>query len=462
MKLEVKSPWNLELLEEIPLHSEKEIESICQKAYETSLLKGLDFPISERIKVLESFSKSIRKNKENLAKLASTEGGKPLIDSIVEIERGAEGVDSTIEVLKSEAGSVIPMNLNKASSNRLAFTQKEPIGLVLVISAFNHPFNLIIHQLIPAIASGCSVMVKPAEDTPLSCIQIIKILKESGLPSNRCFFVMPENLELASKIVSDKRIDFLSFIGSSKVGWMLRSKLSSGTRCALEHGGMAPSFLTESTNIDLACKLLTKGGFYHSGQVCVSVQKIFVHQTIIKEFLDKFESNVKKLKIGDPISKNSDMGPLIRPSEVDRVENWVNEAKHNGCEVIIGGNKISNTCFDKTILVNPKLSDKVSKLEIFGPVVNIHSYNDLDEAIDTANDSNVSFQSSIFSNDITQILNFYKKINASAVFHNDHTAFRVDWMPFAGLKDSGHGVGGIKYTMHEMSIEKMLVLKNKN
>ena len=187
MKLEVKSPWNLELLEEIPLHSEKEIESICQKAYETSLLKGLDFPISERIKVLESFSKSIRKDKENLAKLASTEGGKPLIDSIVEIERGAEGVDSTIEVLKSEAGSVIPMNLNKASSNRLAFTQKEPIGLVLVISAFNHPFNLIIHQLIPAIASGCSVMVKPAEDTPLSCIQIIKILKESGLPSNRCF-----------------------------------------------------------------------------------------------------------------------------------------------------------------------------------------------------------------------------------------------------------------------------------
>ena len=168
-------------------------------------------------------------------------------------------------------------------------------------------------------------MVKPAEDAPLSCIQIIKILKESGLPSNRCFFVMPENLELASKIVSDKRIDFLSFIGSSKVGWMLRSKLSSGTRCTRTWWN-GSSFLTESTNIDLACKLLTKGGFYHSGQVCVSVQKIFVHQTIIKEFLDKFESNVKKLKIGDPISKNSDMGPLIRPSEVDRVENWVNEA----------------------------------------------------------------------------------------------------------------------------------------
>ena len=166
-----------------------------------------------------------------MANLATSEGGKPITDSIIEIKRGAEGVESCIEILKSESGHVIPMIINETSKNRLAFTQKEPIGVVLAISAFNHPFNLIIHQILPAIATGCTVVVKPAEDTPLSCKKIVEMLYESGLPENRCHFVMPENLDLATKLVSDKRIDFFSFIGSSKVGWFLRSKLAPGTRC---------------------------------------------------------------------------------------------------------------------------------------------------------------------------------------------------------------------------------------
>ena len=172
----------------------------------------------------------------------------------------------------------------KPQLTELLLLKKEPIGLVLAISAFNHPFNLIIHQIIPAIASGCVVIVKPAEDTPLSCIKIVEMLLESGLPENRCFFCMPENLKLAEKLVSDERIDFFSFIGSAKIGWMLRSKLSPGTRCALEHGGMAPTFLTESTDLDIASKLLVKGGFYHAGQVCVSVQRVFVQKISLMIF----------------------------------------------------------------------------------------------------------------------------------------------------------------------------------
>ena len=457
--LVVNSPWDSNVIENIPTHKESEIETILDTAKEIAKKKGTDFPPINRIEVLKKFSESIKKNIEELATLATSEGGKPMIDSLIEIKRGAEGVDTCIEILKNESGYVIPMNINKASENRIAFTQKEPIGVVLAISAFNHPFNLIIHQVIPAIAAGCPVIVKPAEDTPLSCKQIIKMLIESGLPEERCIFVMPENLELATKLVEDKRIDFFSFIGSAKVGWMLRSKLSAGTRCALEHGGLAPTFVTNTANLETASSLLARGSFYHAGQVCVSVQRIFVDKKVSEEFLSLLKNKAMKMTIGDPQEMNTDIGPLIRPGEVDRVNEWVNESLKNGANKIIGGTKNSNNAYNQTILLNPKPSDRVSRMEVFGPVVCVYTYDKIESAIKNANSVDTSFQASIFSDKINEVLSFYEKINASSVFHNDHTAFRVDWMPFAGLKHSGHGVGGIKYTMHDMQIDKMLVLK---
>ena len=303
--LEVKSPWNNQLIDSIDLHDEDYIERKLNEVSQVAKHKGADFPIVDRIKVLKTFKDKIERNIDNLARLATSEGGKPITDSIIEIKRGAEGVESCIEILKSDAGNVIPMNINAASEGRIAFTQKEPIGVVLAISAFNHPFNLIIHQVIPAIASGCTVLVKPAEDTPLSCKKITEMLLESGLPSNRCHFLMPKTLELATKLVSDKRIDFFSFIGSSKVGWFLRSKLSPGTRCSLEHGGMAPTFITTNSNLENCAKSLARGGFYHAGQVCVSVQRIYLDKKVSKNFIELFVKEVDKVKLGDPLDSNN-------------------------------------------------------------------------------------------------------------------------------------------------------------
>ena len=457
--LEVKSPWDSNLIDSVETHGSEEIEKIISNADTVSKAKGIDFPPKDRIKVLKSFCEIVKENINNLAELATSEGGKPITDSIIEIKRGVEGVESCIEVLKSDCGSVIPMNINEASSNRIAFTQKEPIGLVLAISAFNHPFNLIIHQVIPAIAAGCTVIVKPAEDTPLSCRNIIKMLYKSGLPENRCYFVMPENLDLATKLVSDERVDFFSFIGSSKVGWFLRSKLAPGTRCSLEHGGMAPTFITDNTDLDICAKSIARGGFYHAGQVCVSVQRVYLSKNISNEFMNKFLTEVNKLSLGNPMDEKTVVGPLIRNSEVKRVHEWVNESIKNGSKLILGGNILSDSTYDKTIIMNPKKNDKVSQYEVFGPVVTINEYENIESAIEIANSVNVSFQASVFTDKINEILMFYEKINASSVFHNDHTAFRVDWMPFAGLKHSGHGVGGIKYSMHDMQIDKMLVLR---
>ncbi len=459
-EIEVKSPWDDTPFEKIKTNNCSEIEKILSNGYKLSLNKAIDFPLYQRIDVLKKFSSIVEKNKDLLVKQAVKEGGKPIKDTIVEINRGYEGIESCIEILKNEAGSVIPMNLNMASKNRIAFTQKEPIGLVLAISAFNHPFNLIIHQIIPAIAVGCPVIVKPSEDTPLSCISIIKMLREAGLPKFWCQIVIPENISLATKMVEDKRVSFFSFIGSSKVGWFLRSKLAPGTRCALEHGGMAPVFIEDDIdNMDELIRLVTKGAFYHAGQVCVSVQKIFIKKNVYKKFVDKLKNNVEKLILGNPNHIKTEVGPLIRPSEVNRIDKWVNESKMSGANIITGGKKLSKTSYEPTIISNVNQKDKLSNLEVFGPLVSLYQYEDLNNAITLANNSRSSFQSSIFTNKINSILDFFQKINASAVFHNDHTAFRVDWMPFAGLKESGYGIGGIKYTMNDMQVEKMLVLK---
>ena len=246
---------------------------------------------------------------------------------------------------------------------------------------------------------------------------------------------MPETLELATKLVEDSRLISLVLLDQVKlVGFEI--KISSWHKVCLRTWRNCPTFITESADLDSSCKLLTRGAFYHSGQVCVSVQRIFVNLKILDNFLEKFTPIVSQLNIGDPLAESTNLGPLIRNTEVERVDNWVKESTKNGAKLILGGKKINNNAYDKTILLNPSQHDKVSKNEIFGPVVCIYTYDKFESAIEIANSVNVSFQSSIFTNNINELLKFYKNINASAVFHNDHTAFRVDWMPFAGLKES--------------------------
>ena len=238
---------------------------------------------------------------------------------------------------------------------------------------------------------------------------------------------------------------------------VLEETISIGS--SLEHGSIAPVFIEDDAEIDSTISSITRGGYYHAGQVCVSVQRIFVHKKVHRIFIEKLKASVESLIVGNPLRKKTFVGPLIRPKEVDRIESWINESYRNGADIITGGKRLSETCYKPTIISNPKNSDKVSQMEIFGPIVCVYKYENIAHAIKLANNVEFSFQASIFSNKVNTILNFYNSINASAVFHNDHTAFRVDWMPFAGLKKSGYGVGGIKYTMNDLQINKMLVLR---
>ena len=457
-KLKVRSPYDGHLIKEVDLDDETRIEQALTTAEELEQKKPL--PIPERISILNKTADLVEAKAEEFARQSAEEGGKPLIDSRIELTRAVQGIREAANSIGQLTGHEIPMNLTPSSMNRMAFTTREPIGIVAAISAFNHPFNLIVHQVIPGVAVGCPVIVKPARTTPLSCLNLVNCLYEAGLPKEWVQVIICKGSQ-AEKFATDPRVSFLTFIGSGKVGWSLRSKLAEGARCALEHGGAAPVIVEPDADIDDALPLLAKGGFYHAGQVCVSVQRIFVHEDIVESFSSKLVAIAKNLVVGDPTDEKTEVGPLIEEGEVDRIHNWVEEAKKAGGKILTGGNKIGKTCYEPTVILNPPYDINVSQCEIFGPVINIYSYKNRNEAIKFANDVPFSFQAAVFTNDINAALESAKDLNAAAIMINDHTAFRVDWMPFAGRKSSGLGVGGILPSMIEMTEEKLIVFRSK-
>jgi len=458
--INVTSPFDDAHIATIESGDSVAVETALNTAYRLFSNKKDWLPAEQRNNILEKAADIMQSRFNELAIEAAREGGKPLVDSKVEVTRAIDGIKNCAEVIRSEHGQEIPMGKNAASMNRLAFTTHEPIGVVVAVSAFNHPLNLAVHQIGPAIAAGCPVIIKPAEDTPLSCFRLINILHEAGLPEAWCQGIVTTDHDAATKLVSDNRVGFFSFIGSARVGWMLRSKLANGTRCALEHGGVAPVIVSHDADMDDTVALLSKAGFYHAGQVCVSVQRVYADKAIARQLAEQIAQMGNEMTVGDPTLADTDIGPLIRHAETERVDEWVKEAVSKGAELLSGGEKISESCYPATVLFNPPDDAIISKNEIFGPVICVYEYDDINTAISQANSLDVAFQAAVFSKNIDTCMHAFRQLDASAVMVNDHTAFRVDWMPFAGLKHSGHGVGGIPHTFKDMQIEKMMVIRS--
>lgn len=414
-----------------------------------------------RAAVLRRTAMLLDGRRDHFAQQIAREGGKPLRDAIVEVTRAIDGLHCAADELRNFTGREIAMGLTAASANRWAFTTREPIGVVFAISAFNHPLNLIVHQVAPAIAAGCPVIVKPASATPLSCRDFVALVHEAGLPEAWCQTFIPQGSALAEQLACDPRIAFLSFIGSASVGWRLHGKLAHGTRSALELGGVAPAIVDRSADLERIIEPLVKGGFYHAGQVCVSTQRVFVHDEIFEEFNERLIARVAALQTGDPTSAETEVGPLIHPKEADRIEAWVGEAVAAGARRVVGGERLSETTLQPAVLIEPPVDAKVSNMEVFGPVICTYRYARLDDAISRANSLRVPFQACVFSDDIDVALRAAERLEASAVMINDPTTFRTDWMPFAGRREAGYGIGGIPYTMRDMTQEKMVVLNRR-
>jgi acyl-CoA reductase-like NAD-dependent aldehyde dehydrogenase len=456
---QVVQAYDRALIKEIPADDAAAIEVRLETALELMKDRARALKPYQRSAILIRAAVLLGERLDEFAQLIAREGGKPLTDARIEAIRAVDGLRNAAEEIRNFAGREIPMGLTPASDGRWAFTTREPIGVVAAISAFNHPLNLIVHQVAPAIAVGCPVIVKPAAPTPLSCLQLVALLREAGLPEPWCQTLVTEDNVLSERLATDPRIAFLSFIGSSRVGWYLRSKLAPGTRCALEHGGAAPVIIDRSARLDRIIEPIVKGGYYHAGQVCVSIQRIFVHRDIKAEFVERLAERVQALTVGDPLLAATEVGPLILPREATRVSSWIDEAVAGGAQ-LIGGGRLSETTLVPAILLEPPADAKVSQFEIFGPVTCVYGFDSLDDAIEIANSLPSAFQASVFATDIGLALRAAQRLDASAVMINDHTAFRTDWMPFAGRRQSGYGVGGIRPTMDEMSEEKMIVFRH--
>ena len=459
--LDVVQAFDRQLIKPIPTDDATALERKLSTA--ARVLKDRDNWLKphHRMAILRKLASLLDAKRDQFALMIAREGGKPLPDAIVETNRAIDGIHNAADELRNFGGKEIPMGLSAAAENRWAFTTKEPIGVVAAISAFNHPLNLIVHQVVPAIATGCPVIVKPATTTPLSCLAFVELAHEAGVPEEWVQTFITDDNDLAQALATDERIAFLSFIGSAKVGWSLRSKLAPGARLALEHGGSAPAIVDRSALLDKVIEPIVKGAYYHAGQVCVSTQRLYVHNDILSDVTERLVARVEALRVADPTLKDTEVGPLILPREADRVSEWIKEAVDGGAKLATGGERLSETTLNPAVLINPPETARISTLEVFGPVLAVYGYDQLDEAIARANALPTAFQASVFAQDIDVALRAAERLDASAVMVNDPTAFRTDWMPFAGRKQSGFGVGGIPYTMQDMAEDKMILLNRR-
>jgi acyl-CoA reductase-like NAD-dependent aldehyde dehydrogenase len=458
-RLEVRNPFDLSPVATVDIVDRSGIEQALAVASRLFRHRDSWLPAHQRSAILHCTAELMGERAEGLALEAARESGKPLIDSRLEVARAIDGLRNCAELLRSEGGRAVPMGATVASAGRLAFTTLEPIGPVVAISAFNHPLNLAVHQVGPAVAAGCPVIIKPATDTPLSCLRLIDLLREAGLPAGWAQALVTNDHETAEALASDPRVAFVSFIGSARVGWHLRARLAPGTRCTLEHGGVAPVIVDRDVDLDQVIAPLAKGGFYHAGQVCISVQRVYADRRIAEPMARALAKAGAAMRVGDPTNPETAIGPLIRPAETERVHARVQEAIVGGARLFTGGEAVSETCYAPTVLLNPPEYVGASTQEAFGPVIAVYAYDDPTDAIRHANALPFAFQAAVFTRDLGFALRAATRLDASAVMINDHTAFRVDWMPFAGPRQSGLGTGGIPHSFSDMQIEKMLVLR---
>jgi acyl-CoA reductase-like NAD-dependent aldehyde dehydrogenase len=414
-------------------------------------------PAWKRAEILRKTAAGLRDRHAEFSALIAAEGGKPLKDARVETTRAAVTLDECAAVGERLEGRQWSMQRAPGTEGRIAFTLPEPIGVVLAISAFNHPLNLACHQAGTAIAAGNTCILKPAMSTPVCSIELARLMREAGLPEG-VLQIAPTPGRRAGRLVQSPDVDFITFIGSAEVGWRIRRDAADGARMAAEHGGNAASIVLADADLDRALPLIVRGSFYHSGQVCVSTQRLYVERSLEPEFTGRLVELSQRLVCGDARDEATDVGALIEPEEVTRVHEWMSEATGAGAEVLLGGEPATETLYPTTIVRGAPEDSKIISHEIFGPVVVVQPVDSLDEAIEKINRSENPFQSSIFTQDIDRAFHAAREVDAAAYMINDLTAFRVDWMPFGGRRNAGLEMGGVEAGIRDMTEEKLIVV----
>jgi len=453
--IEIGNPYLGEKIGKVHQAGPEEIETAIRAA-QGAFPELRRMPLYRRAEALQKITDGIHARREDLARMICLEAGKPITDARGEVGRAILNFQTAVEESKRLGGEVLPLDLAAGSESRFGIIRRFPIGPVLGISPFNFPLNLVGHKIAPAIASGNPILLKPAPKTPMTALMLGEIIAQAGLPAG-AVSILPCSNDLAEQMVMDDRFKLLSFTGSAKVGWHLKSKAGK-KKVLLELGGNAGVIIHQDADLDLAAKRCAAGGFSYAGQSCISVQRIYVQEQAVKPFLDRFLGLVKGLKIGDPMEEGTNVGPMIDSDAAERTEQWVVDAVKAGAKMLAGG-KRRGRMFEPTVLSDVTPAMKVCSEEVFAPVVVVIPYREFDEALSALNDSTYGLQAGVFTNDLKKVFHAYEELEVGGLMVNEVPTYRIDPMPYGGIKDSGLGREGVRYAIEEMTEMKLLAIK---
>jgi acyl-CoA reductase-like NAD-dependent aldehyde dehydrogenase len=454
---EVRSPYDGALIAVVHRAGAAEIERAIAGA-SAAFAVTRKLPTWKRAQILETISTSIAGRREELAQIIALEAGKPIKTARAEVDRAVFTFRIAAEETKRIYGEIVPLDWLPGLEGREAHVRRVPLGPVAGITPFNFPLNLVAHKVAPALAAGDPVIIRPASQTPISALKLGEIAVAAGWPKE-AFAVVPSTTADAAPLVQDNRIKILSFTGSPAVGWDLKSR-AGRKRITLELGGNAAVIVHKDADVSYAAERVAWGGFSYAGQSCISAQRIFVHADVYDAFRDDLVARVKKLKAGDPTSEASDLGPVIDRVAAERIEEWIAEAVAAGARVLAGGTR-NGSVWEATVLEAAPADVRVNCQEVFAPVVTLQRYEDVDEAIAAAVASDFGLQAGIFTHDDRVIARAVEEIEAGGVMVNDVSTFRVDHMPYGGVKLSGFGREGIRYAIEEMTEMKLVTFNRR-
>lgn len=454
--LEVKNKYSGETVGVVNTATKEDLNRAIDAAQRARDIMA-EMPAHKRADILMRVAYLLRDNVEDMAKTIAAEAGKALKFARAEAERAVSTFTFAAEEAKRLHGETIPLDAAPAGEGYFGFWTRRPVGVIAAISPFNFPLNLVAHKVAPALAAGNTLVLKPASSTPLVAVKLCQILQEAGLPAGAINLVVGGGGTVGEWLITDERVDKITFTGSPDVGRHILS-VAGIKKVTLELGNTSPVIIAPDADLDLVAKRCAVGAFYNSGQVCISVQRIYSEKNVYEPFSEKFIKATEAMIVGDPLDERVDVGPMIDVKEVDRIETWVNEAQSGGAKVLTGA-KREGTVYYPTILTNTSTDMKVIAEETFAPVASVIQSDDFEESLRQANDSKFGLQVGVFTKDIDRALRAIKKLNFGGVMINDTPAFRVDHMPYGGNRQSGLGREGVKFAMEDMTNIQLVAIR---
>ncbi|MFB4168984.1 aldehyde dehydrogenase family protein [Virgibacillus sp. JSM 102003] len=455
----VINPYNKEKVEEIALASRDDLEDAITNSFDTFHNTMKSMTAHERSDILRKTADLLEENTEEFAQTIVKEAGKPITFSRSEVGRAVQVIRFASEQAKHISGEVVPMDAAIGGEGRLGLVKRIPLGVVGAITPFNFPLNLSLHKIAPAIAAGNTVIFKPAEKTPVSAHMLTKLFTEAGLPDGVLNLVMGTGKEVGEPLVQHDKVHKISFTGSLPVGRSIRE--SAGLKkVTLELGSNSPNILFEDTDVEQAVKLLVKGAFAFSGQVCISAQRVYVQKNIYDQFLEQYVKQTNELKIGNPADENTDIGPMISEEEAERAKQWIDDAVENGATIAAGGEQ-NGTILTPTIMTDVDKNMKIIAEEVFAPIVSVIPFETEDQVVGFSNDSIYGLQAGVFTKDLDRALRVADSLEMGGVWINEISTYRQDNHPYGGVKQSGIGKEGVKYAVEDMTEMKFIGMKLK-